>query len=395
MQQYGALIGIGATLATLMIGGCTGGALINSGKAFSTSYGEASELLTQRRDAAARLSRTAQVIDVYEKRYSKLDTPEGRKRFVAYACDRPNLASIEAPMRALGTINGPVASAAKAPDAELVSLLIAIQGNLDDIHPPKTLTPLDNADVERCRDAVATYLELSLNELPLSTLEDRRGVAQALGGAELLAAYNALLAAKKAAETVLVIVESETRADQLKRYVLDQRTQEAADEAFTALEAIDAKVETLCARHPALCREAGARSGTQRDDAGMIKPTTLHGITILERWSAIRMSWYRYLDMTDPAFEADSPHVDEIAKRRGALDLELSAYYAIPSAPSLAAGMKKSWKELTRLCRGELTPEEAVEAFKAFYANLKATKDALEAIAKAKDDFASAVSTTS
>lgn len=256
-----------------------------------------------------------------------------------------------------------------------------------------------------CNDEVIAYVKLGQEELPdVGSLAPKRmgaGLTEsgALAGLALIGSVVKLLT------SIYDGVEAEYKAGEIKRLVQKDSTQETVITALNELSKPDQDLIDFCkdGSRQAICatflpkadpgdkekywvielpRQNVPEQGkylnvceaTKRYD--QVKPlrsqlTIMDNATLYRRWMAIRIAYYRYLDVLRyqqfastlgpgkaamPAFEA----------RRKALELAVAQFTGIQPAADVVAEQKYAWAELTAMSCGKLTITQHVAALSAF-----------------------------
>lgn len=320
----------------------------------------------------------------------KPDDPKLQAFSVAACAASEYLSKQQAALGALGSYNKTLEMTNEVPKEKIPALLKSIMDNWSD---PDALKPREAS--QRTDLACTTEIQ-NLVAMPLQTVPEFAPLAYL----PLLETGEKLL---KAVERVTIfglgMIDDFVRGRKIRRYVIE--SQEVVKVALDDLDQPDAAVSKICQsfgfRPP--CR------GEKNDKGEVITYSRLDGVTIAQKWAALRKPWHLYLAM----YGTQRAYVDSKARLAGAADPKAVSADALwylldkqqdefadalrdyrtlasnPSAGDIARSLRKANDTLVRLSRGEVTPAEAWAVLKEYARRAKEIKDDVTTLTDSKE----------
>lgn len=422
----------------LILSACSGADVEQAATSFHSGYADSTKAISNRTSALASVERTTSTFNLYAEQNAAIGDSSLVGDFASYVCfpEPSGLDKIDAGLATLGIANTVVDPANITPDKSLPAKIKGIFNATKDFPPLKPANSPLSDNVTFCKSVVSAYLTLKPGDLPSLERPSKESTAAVL--VALPALISVVEAVWKATDTAAGFVEEEARADKLKRYVKAQDTQKTVWTAFSQIYTIDTAANNFCTQdaHANLCTpsvvtppkppkngadgtaatssassDAAATTGSDSTNetppagsgkADASKPacfaqidqqlyqvpeyrTIMDSVTIVERWSNLRLAWYSYYSL-----RRAPPSVDKV-QRRQQLDQAISDYFAVPATGDIAGAMVQAWAKLTYLANDCLTSAQVLGELEVFAQNANSVLNSAKSISDAKDKFDSAI----
>jgi hypothetical protein len=310
------------------------------------------------------------------------------RRFGNFACEGLGAyAQQRAGLAMLARFNATVADLLAASPGTLGELLSSIEEHRGELEGLKAAESKEGGEREsKCAEDLARAL--------VRILTDEKGYVGALAVGGALAAGTAVAQSAEAlwgfVQGVLTIVlqevDQQARAEQLRRFLADERTLKALEVSLGAcVRSLDQKTAEEC-----LAATSRPASACDPRDKGFvpISDAALQCILDERRVMAVVLPYFSYRALRQAVFVEipKPPSADRSARLAGALKTvpdiheELALYDRLRSAkvpPGQHAAIVASIVELRRIVRGDLTLPEKAKAIRATAIRIAATFEAL------------------
>lgn len=403
-------------LALLGVAGCTAANVEKAAGSFHDGYADSIKTLSNRTTALVSSERTKNTYTLYQKQNAASGDTALVKAFAEYVClpIPRGLQTVNSGLATLGTASSVVDPANVTPDKNLPDKVKGIFAAADDFPPLKPADSPQASGAEYCKSVILAYMALAPSDLPSLDGNQRAPVFAILAIPALISLVEGIW---KAADSTLGLLEEEARANKLKRYIKDTDTQNTVSASFAQIYTNDQAANKFCndTSHAVLCgpsvsmppdtkkpKDAGTATDTSIADSQTTQPacfaeidqtlfsvpkyrTIMDSVTIVERWSNLRLAWYNFY-----ALERGSADVDKV-QRRQALDQSINDYLAVPATPDIARSMVQAWAQLTYMSNDCITGSEAFGELKVFAENAYSVFNSAKSVSDARDKFDSAI----
>ncbi|MGE8165989.1 hypothetical protein ACQKRQ_38345 [Paraburkholderia sp. NPDC080076] len=394
----------------LVLAACSAGNVEQAAGNFHNGYTDATKTIANRTAALISAERTKSTFNRYGNANSVQPGSQALNDFAGYVCmSVPHgLDSMKAGLSELHQASLVVDPDNIKADKSLPGKIKGILDAAKDFEPLKASgQPTQADDKSYCEAVVAVYMSLSPKDLPSMSGNE----AEPVGAFAFTPALAIVTAAWKAMDATLGILEEQARAEKLKRYIRDQRTQDNVRNAFEETYLADVAARDFCEnrKYAILCAASVSKApppshpekgGTGQDaskadtsrracfaeiDQTLFtvpdQKTILDSITIEERWSNLRLAWYNFYALDQKAGGVNG------TQQRQALDQAVSDYLTVPATADVAGSIVQAWAKLTYMANGCLTDAEAFGELKVFAENANAVYNSAKSVSDAKDKY--------